>query len=155
MDQSCLPSQRYALQGFIKPMPVYFKVLDKRSAITAGPTANVLSVVAAEADRGCPTPAPAATVAACARRSAKPYLGDLNGRGCSASPLPRQLLRERADGLRHRASQDPTEPIPVYFKVLDKRSAIANSPTANVLNVVAAEVDRGCPTPAPAATVAS
>ncbi len=46
-------------------MPVYFKfkALDKRSAIVVGPTANVLNAVAAEADRGCPAPAPAATVA--------------------------------------------------------------------------------------------
>ena len=52
-------------------MPVYFKVLDKRSAIAVSPTANVLNVVAAEADRGCP-----------------------------AHALPRQLLRVHADWLR-------------------------------------------------------
>ena len=52
-------------------MHVYFKVLDKRSAIAVGPMANVLIVAAAETDRGCPAP-----------------------------PLPRQLLRVHADGLR-------------------------------------------------------
>jgi hypothetical protein len=79
-------------------MPVYFKVLDKRSAIVVGPTANVLNVVAAEADRGCPAPAPAATAASFARRLAAPCLGDLNSRGCPAPPLPRQLLREHVHG---------------------------------------------------------
>jgi hypothetical protein len=67
---TCLLSRR-ASQDYIEPMPVYFKVLDKHSEIVVGPTANVLNVVAAEADRGCPAP-----------------------------PLPRQLLRVHADGLR-------------------------------------------------------
>ncbi len=52
-------------------MPVFFKVLDKRSAIVVGPTANVLNVVTAEAAEFVPPP-----------------------------PLPRQLLRVHADGLR-------------------------------------------------------
>ncbi len=144
---------RHASQGFIEPMPVYFKVLDKCSAIAVGPTANVLSVVAAETNRGCPVPASAATVASCARRLAAPCFGGLNGRSCPAPPLPRQFLREHADGLRRRASQGSTESMPVYFKVLDKRSTVVVGPTANALNVVAAEADGGCP--APAATVAS
>ncbi len=66
-----------------------------------------------------------------------------------------QLLCEHADGLRRRASQGSIEPMPVYFKVLDKRSAIVVGPTANALSVVAAEADRVCPAPAPAAAVVS
>jgi hypothetical protein len=148
--------RRRASQGLFESIPVCFKVLDKRSAIAVGPTANVLNVVAAKADRSCPAPAPAATVASCARRLAAPCLGDLNGRGCPAPPLPRQLLREHADGPRRRASRGSIEPMPVYFKALDKRSAIiAVGPTANVLNVVAPEADGECPAPAPAATGAS
>ncbi len=150
-----VPSKRHASQGSIEFMPLYFKVIDKRSASVVGSTANVLSVVAAEANRGCPAPAPAATVASCARRRAAPCLGDLNGQGCPAPPLLRQLLREHADGLRRRASQGPIESKPVYFKALDKRSAIFVGPTANVLNIVAAEADGGCPASAPAATVPS
>jgi hypothetical protein len=50
-----LPTDRYILL-------FGFKVLDKRSAIVVGPTANVLNAVAAETNRGCPAPAPAATV---------------------------------------------------------------------------------------------
>ena len=60
---ACVPSKHRASQGSIEPMHVYFKALNKRSAITVGPTAKVLNVVAAEADRDCPAPAPAATVA--------------------------------------------------------------------------------------------
>jgi hypothetical protein len=134
-------------------MHVYFKVLDKRSAIVVGPTAHVLNVVAAETNRGCPGPAPAATVALCARRRAEFAVGDLNDRGCLTPPLPRQLLRGHADGLRRRASQGTIESMPVYFEALKKRSAIVVSSTANSLNAVAAEADGGCPAPAPAATV--
>ncbi len=71
-----VPCKRRASQGPIEPMPVYFMVIDKRSAIVVGPTANVLNVVAAEADRGCPAP----TLPSCARRRAAPGLRDLNGR---------------------------------------------------------------------------
>ncbi len=73
--KACVPSKRHASQGSIESMPVYFEVLDKRSAIAVDPTANVLNVVAAETNRGCPAPAPAATVASCARRRAAPCLG--------------------------------------------------------------------------------
>ncbi len=56
-----VPSKRHASQDSIESMPVYFEFLDKRSAVVVGPAANILNVVAAEADRGCPAPAPAAT----------------------------------------------------------------------------------------------
>ncbi len=72
--KACVPSKRNASKGSIESMPVYFKVLDKRSAIVAGPTANVLNVVTTEMYRGFPAPAPAATVASCAHRRAAPYL---------------------------------------------------------------------------------
>ncbi len=37
--------------------------------------------------------------------------------------------------------------MPVYFESLDRPSAVAVGPTANVLNAVDAEADRSCPTP--------
>ncbi len=104
-------------------MPVYFEVLDKRSAIAVGPTANVLNVIDAEADRGAlPRPCRGScfmcTPAGCAlpRRTKQPRLSrsrlfrdscllHLAPEGFSAKvisppPLPRQLLRVHADGLR-------------------------------------------------------
>ncbi len=84
-------------------MPVYFEVVDKRSAVVVDPAANVLSVVAAKANRGCPAPAPAATAHYGPRLSSE----DLTAEVAPPPPLPRQLLRERADGLRL-ASEDET-----------------------------------------------
>ncbi len=60
---ACVSSKPRASYGSIEAMAVYFESFDKRSAIAVGPTANVLSVVDSEADRGCPAAAPAAAVA--------------------------------------------------------------------------------------------
>jgi hypothetical protein len=44
--------------------------------------------------------------------------------------------------------------MPLYFEALNKRSAIVVGPTANALNVIDAEADRGYPAPASAAAAA-
>ena len=79
-----VPFKPRASKGAIEAMPLYFEALDKRSAIVVGPTAYVLNVVDAEADRGFPAPAPAATAASCARRRAAPCPGGQSGRGYPA-----------------------------------------------------------------------
>ncbi len=59
---ACVPSKARASQVAIEAMRAYFEALDKRSAVVVDPTASVLNVVDAEAESGCPTPAPAIKV---------------------------------------------------------------------------------------------
>ncbi len=62
--KACVASKPPRIPGLYRVHAcVLQKVLDKRSAIVVGPTANFLNAVAAEADRSCPAPAPTAAVA--------------------------------------------------------------------------------------------